>query len=93
MRIVVIFFWGIFLLGCSNVDINTPQHPNIIYILADDLGYGELGSYGQEKIKTPNLDRLAAQGMRFHPALHGSASLCTFSLYVFDWKSRRSCLY
>jgi arylsulfatase A-like enzyme len=38
--------------------------PNIIYILADDLGYGELGSYGQTKIKTPNLDRLAEQGVR-----------------------------
>ena len=39
--------------------------PNIIYILADDLGYGELGAYGQEKIETPNLDALAAGGMRF----------------------------
>lgn len=39
--------------------------PNIIYIYADDLGYGELGSYGQQKIKTPNLDRMAAEGMRF----------------------------
>lgn len=39
--------------------------PNIIYIYADDLGYGELGSYGQTKIKTPNLDRLATEGIRF----------------------------
>ena len=39
--------------------------PNIIYIYADDLGYGELGSYGQEKIRTPRLDELAEQGMRF----------------------------
>ncbi len=38
---------------------------NILFILADDLGYGELGCYGQEKIQTPNLDRLASQGMRF----------------------------
>jgi arylsulfatase A-like enzyme len=82
MRIVVIFFWGIFLLGCSNVDINTPQHPNIIYILADDLGYGELGSYGQEKIKTPNLDRLAAQGMRFTQHYTG-APVCAPSRYMF----------
>ena len=39
--------------------------PNIIYILADDLGYAELGCYGQEKIETPNIDLLAANGMRF----------------------------
>lgn len=42
------------------------QHlPNIIYIYADDLGYGELGAYGQIKIQTPNLDRMAKEGMRF----------------------------
>lgn len=46
--------------------------PNIIYILADDLGYGELGCYGQEKIKTPVLDRLTAQGMRFTQHYSGS---------------------
>jgi arylsulfatase len=39
--------------------------PNIIYILADDLGYGELGAYGQEKIETPNIDALAQNGMLF----------------------------
>ncbi len=39
--------------------------PNIVYILADDLGYGEVGSYGQKKIKTPHLDRLATEGMSF----------------------------
>lgn len=39
--------------------------PNVIYIYADDLGYGEIGAYGQQKIKTPNLDRLASEGMRF----------------------------
>jgi len=39
--------------------------PNIVFILADDLGYGELGCYGQEKIKTPRIDRMAAEGMRF----------------------------
>ena len=38
--------------------------PNVVFILADDLGINELGSYGQKLIKTPNLDRLASQGMR-----------------------------
>jgi arylsulfatase A len=41
------------------------KRPNIVYIYADDLGFGELGCYGQTKIKTPNLDRLAAEGIRF----------------------------
>ena len=41
------------------------DRPNIIYIMTDDLGYGDLGCYGQEVIQTPNIDRLAAQGMRF----------------------------
>ena len=46
--------------------------PNIIYILADDLGYGELGSYGQSRIRTPHMDRLAAEGMRFTQHYSGS---------------------
>ena len=39
--------------------------PNVIYILADDLGIGDLGCYGQKKLKTPNIDRLAKEGLRF----------------------------
>jgi len=46
--------------------------PNIILILADDLGYGELGAYGQKKIRTPRLDRMAAEGMRFTQFYSGS---------------------
>ncbi len=46
--------------------------PNIVFILADDLGYGDLGCYGQTRIKTPNIDRLAAQGKRFTQCYAGS---------------------
>ena len=53
----------------------SPTKPNIIYILADDLGYGELGCYGQTKIRTPNIDRLAAEGMKFTQHYSGS-SVC-----------------
>lgn len=48
------------------------RKPNIIFILADDLGYGDLGCYGQQKIKTPRLDRMAAEGMRFTQFYTGS---------------------
>ncbi|PHN94047.1 arylsulfatase [Maribacter sp. 6B07] len=47
--------------------------PNIIYILADDMGIGDLGSYGQKYIKTPNLDKMAANGMRFTQHYSGAA--------------------
>ena len=42
--------------------------PNILFILADDLGYGDLGCFGQKHIKTPHIDKLAAEGMRFTEA-------------------------
>ena len=49
--------------------------PNVIYILADDLGYRELGCYGQQKIRTPNLDKMAAEGIRFTQHYTGN-SIC-----------------
>jgi len=49
----------------TNHTANRQRLPNIIYIYSDDMGYGELGCYGQQKIKTPNLDRMAAEGIRF----------------------------
>ena len=48
------------------------ERPNIIFILADDLGYGDLGTYGQRQIKSPNLDQLAREGMRFTDFYAGS---------------------
>lgn len=55
--------------------------PNIIYIMADDLGYGDLGSYGQTKIKTPHIDKLAKNGMRFTDYYAGS-TVCASSRCV-----------
>lgn len=57
-----------------------PQKPNIIVIYADDVGYGDIGCYGATRVKTPNLDRLAAQGLRFTNA-HSVAATCTPSRY------------
>ena len=62
--------------GCTeSLRQDTPSSknkPNIIFIMADDLGYGDLGCYGQTQIKTPHIDRLAAQGMRFTDHYAGS---------------------
>jgi arylsulfatase A-like enzyme len=54
--------------------------PNIIYMYADDLGYGDVGCYGATRVKTPNLDRLAGSGIRFTHA-HSSSATCTPSRY------------
>jgi len=59
--------------GKKGISAEKPGVPNIVLILADDLGYAELGCYGQKKIRTPNLDRLAADGMRFTQHYCGNA--------------------
>lgn len=64
----------------ESTDGNSSPRPNIIYILADDLGYGNLGCYGQEKIQTPVLDRMAREGIRFTHHYSGQA-VCTPSRY------------
>ena len=62
----VLFFYllmNLIFCGCKKKENNYDiRLPNVIYILTDDLGYGELGVYGQQKIKTPNLDLLAKGG-------------------------------
>ena len=57
--------------GSSEPSGESGRRPNIVFIMADDLGYGDLGCYGQEKIRTPNINRLAASGLKFTNAYAG----------------------
>jgi arylsulfatase A-like enzyme len=58
--------------GAATMLAQEARRPNIVFILADDLGYGDLSCYGQERLATPNIDRLAKEGMRFTHAYAGS---------------------
>ncbi|MBE0675528.1 MAG: arylsulfatase [Bacteroidales bacterium] len=71
-RSLIAIFTPLVILSAS-CDRNKAVRPNIIYILADDLGYGETGVYGQQIIKTPNIDALAADGILFTNHYSGSA--------------------
>ncbi|MBK8978053.1 MAG: arylsulfatase [Planctomycetes bacterium] len=75
----VVAVYGVGAPPCRGQDAARP--PNVVFILADDLGYGELGCYGQQKIRTPHLDRLAAEGLRFTQAYCG-APVCAPSRCV-----------
>lgn len=68
-------------LMANKANAQSNQNPNIVFIMADDLGWGHLGCYGQEKIKTPNIDRLAEQGLRFTQCYAG-APVCAPSRSV-----------
>jgi len=85
---------GMALTSCA-IDSTAGQgvsRPNIILILADDIGYGDLGCYGATKVKTPNVDGMAAEGVRFTDA-YAPASVCTPTRYSiltgeYAWRSR-----
>ena len=70
MRNMLLCLLGFVLIGCHAGTQSNP--PNIVFILADDLGYGEVGCFGQEKIRTPNIDALANQGVRLTNHYSGS---------------------
>ena len=78
IRFLFIAVTSALLAACGTKTADTPKQqkndkgPNILFLLADDLGYGELGCYGQEVIKTPVLDSFASQGMRFTNFYAGS---------------------
>ena len=63
---------GTLLLAVTTLQAKESKHPNIIFIMCDDMGYGDLGCYGQRYIQTPHIDRLASEGMRFTQAYAGS---------------------
>lgn len=66
--------WITFCLSAEASDkVPVPPRPNIVFVLADDLGYGDLGCFGQKKIRTPNIDRLATEGMRLTQHYSGNA--------------------
>lgn len=75
-----------------NMPICQPLYPNVVYILADDLGYGDISCYNENsKIHTPHIDQLARQGLRFTDA-HTSSSVCTPTRYGiltgrYNWRS------
>ena len=70
----------LWLVAQAQKPVATPEKPNVIIVIADDLGYGDLSCYGEKTIHTPAVDALAKQGLRFTNA-HTTAATCTPSRY------------
>ncbi|TRX59315.1 sulfatase-like hydrolase/transferase, partial [Carboxylicivirga sp. M1479] len=68
VSIAISFFFN----ACNTRQVKSEHKPNVIYILADDLGYADLSCYGQTKFSTPNIDKLAAKGIKFTQHYSGS---------------------
>ena len=71
--IPILLVLGLFILGTSLYA--AALRPNIVLIFVDDMGYGDLGCYGNKEIKTPNIDRLAAEGQRW-TSFYSSGAVC-----------------
>lgn len=77
LRLGILMFFSC----CSFLEVAAQDKPNVVFILVDDLGYGDLGCYGATKLKTPNIDKLASEGKMFTDA-HAASSVCTPSRYA-----------
>jgi arylsulfatase A len=81
--------WPVF----AELKAESGNRPNIVFIMADDMGYGDLGCYNKKsKVSTPDMDRLAGQGMRFLDA-HSPSAVCTPTRYGvltgrYSWRTR-----
>ncbi len=85
IRITFLLFTALLTLSCSPRPSNSSQEtsfspPNIVLIYTDDVGYGDVSSYGATEINTPHIDRLAEEGLRFTDA-HTTSATCTPSRY------------
>lgn len=83
MRIFITVFLFLTVIGCTSKNTGqvAEQSPNVVLIYTDDLGYGDISAYGADKIKTPNIDKLASEGLMFTHAYATSAT-CTPSRYA-----------
>lgn len=80
------------LLFCQSISAQKKAQPNVIIIYTDDVGYGDIGCYGATKIRTPNIDRIAKEGIMFTNA-HATSSTCTPSRYAmltgeYPWRKK-----
>lgn len=87
-----IFLAALFLLAASATTHAASPPPNIVLIMADDLGYGDLGCYGQKKIQTPHVDRLAKEGIRFTHFYAGNAVCATSRCVLMTGKHTGHCV-
>ncbi len=76
MKVTTLLLVGLMAAPASAQPASTAARPNVVLIIADDLGYGDLSSYGAPDIKTPNLDRLAREGVRLTD-YYANAPVCT----------------
>lgn len=81
LQSALLVFAALMLAGCASTPAPTLRSPNVVLIVADDLGWGELGCYGQRKIRTPRIDALAAEGVRF-TQFYSGAPVCAPSRCV-----------